>query len=105
MGKLENYDTINELLNLVFNTNIVIYPSIGLVLYCMQKAGIAHHWCTEISFSESHRIISVNYICIGLNIFMCNQYCISGEEKECLEPMVFEVTKLTLYSNEKNICN
>ena len=45
---------INEFLNLVFNTNIVVYPSIGLilllyyiaefftsvvlVLYCMQKA-------------------------------------------------------------------
>ena len=50
---------INELLNLVFNTNIVVYPSIGLVLllyyiaefstsmvlvlYCIQKASIAHH--------------------------------------------------------------
>ena len=53
---------INELLNLVFNTNIVLYPSIGmvlllyhiaefpssmvLVLHCMQKASIAHHWYT-----------------------------------------------------------
>ena len=61
MGTLENYDMINELLNLVFNTNIVVYPSIGLVLllyyiaefftsmvlvlYCMQKASIGHHWC------------------------------------------------------------
>jgi hypothetical protein len=50
---------INELLNMVFNTDIVFYPSIGLVLllyyiaefsiimvfvlYCMQKAGIVHH--------------------------------------------------------------
>ena len=59
MGTLENYDMINELLNLVFNTNIVVYPSIGLVLllyyiaefstsmvlvlYCMQKASIGNH--------------------------------------------------------------
>ena len=50
---------INELLNMVFNTDIVFYPSIGLVLllyyiaefstsmvlvlYCMQKASIVHH--------------------------------------------------------------
>ena len=63
MGKLENYDIINELMNLVFNTNIVCYPSIGLVLlfyyiaeystsiilvlHCMQKASIAHHWLSH----------------------------------------------------------
>ena len=55
---------INELLNLVFNTNIVVYPSIGLVLllyyigdfftsmvlvlYCKQKASIGHHCQTDI---------------------------------------------------------
>ena len=60
MGTLENYDKINVLLNFIFNTNIVVYPSIGLVLllhyiaefstsmvlvlYCMQKASITHHW-------------------------------------------------------------
>ena len=60
MDKLENYDIINELSNLVFNTKIVFYPRIGLelllyyiaefstsmvlALYCMQKASIAHHW-------------------------------------------------------------
>ena len=58
--KLENYYIINELLNLVFNINIVFYPSIGLVLllyyiaefstimvlvlYCIQKSSIAHNW-------------------------------------------------------------
>ena len=30
--KLEDYYIVNELLNLVFNINIVFYPSIGLVL-------------------------------------------------------------------------
>ena len=53
--------SLNELLKLVFNTNIGFDPSIGLVLllyyiaefytsmvlvlYCMQKASIAHHCC------------------------------------------------------------
>ena len=41
--KLENYDVSNELLNLVFNTNIVFYPSFGLVLllyYIVEQYGI-----------------------------------------------------------------
>ena len=31
-GKLDNYDTINEFLALVYNSNIVFYASIGLLL-------------------------------------------------------------------------
>ena len=62
--KLGVYYIINELLNLVFNINIVFYPSIGLVLllyyiaefsnsmvlvlYYMQKASIAHHCSTQV---------------------------------------------------------
>ena len=58
-------------MNWVFNTNIVFYPSIGLVLllyyieefstimilvlYCMQKASIDHHCGRESQAVHGHR--------------------------------------------------
>ena len=62
-----------DLLNLVFNTKKVFYPSIGLVLllyyigefstsmvlvlYCIQKASIAHHCCEVAILSIRQKVL------------------------------------------------